>query len=279
MVIMDELYKYYSSGIYDKFRLSGGIYFSSPKECNDLFDCRANVVNNLISFMNSFGEVEAKNILSDILDTKDSTLINTNFKDLKNTQKSKSKSKELIDKQLEKVRLLCLTTINSPLMWAYYGDNKGYCIKYDKSVIDNKLKLFINKTNDIYSENYISYKYPPKVDLFNKDIAKSLKKYFYKYYYWKNECEYRYVLLSNTISEIQFGIEVMKSITFGHNMEVDKMLQLYKIIIHNSDYKDGCIQFNVLRKTNTGFLKPEIIDIKGLGLRELEDEIIKIRNK
>lgn len=127
------LYKYYKPNPdYDKKRLLGELFFSSPLKFNDALDSQLKIENNAQSLLKEnkfidklielgYTETESKNIEDKFRNPKDSKVID-NLVD------------EIYKKQLEKLGILCLTTNSTnPIMWGYYTENEGYCLGYDTS--------------------------------------------------------------------------------------------------------------------------------------------------
>lgn len=129
------LYKYYKPNTdYDKKRLLGELFFSSPLKFNDALDSQLKIENNAQFLLKEnkfidklielgYSETESKNIEDKFRNPEDSN-VKDNLVD------------EIYKKQLEKLGILCLTTNSTnPIMWGYYTENEGYCIGYDTSTL------------------------------------------------------------------------------------------------------------------------------------------------
>lgn len=241
------MYKYYS---YDDSlnikRLSGEIYFNSPDRFNDLFDAQHDIINNI----NDVKIEDVKNRLKEIgysdYENK-ATLLQGND--------NNQLVKEIRKKQIENVGITCFT--DSPenvLMWAYYGENKGYCIEYDMNVIKNNIaemlqneyskKMIEADANKRIMAKKVKYRKSidlPKAPLFfdnNKDDeSQPYSKYFYKLKDWNREKEYRIALSLLPRQSLKFD-NAVKSITIGYYMDDSNILSLLGIIAQqNNDIK------------------------------------------
>lgn len=224
----DILYKYYSyNTMYNENRLRGELFFSSPIHFNDVFDAQHEIINN----SDKINVRDAINRLKEIgFDNPEDVL-----KTLRNgSEQSKDKCKmEVRHRQIEHVGILCLT--NSPLnllMWAYYGNNEGYCIEYDMSKLRDciglKLKeLNLNPQKRCRAERVSYLNSLPSAPLFfeEKNNINPFNKYFCKAKAWEHENEYRIAISLGGDMSIQID-NIVKSITLGYNMSIDNKLLL-----------------------------------------------------
>ncbi|MBQ7820413.1 MAG: DUF2971 domain-containing protein [Bacteroidales bacterium] len=232
----NTLYKYYSfDERYNEKRLQGELFFNSPNNFNDLFDAQHEIDNNIDLFeqyddickrLKEIGYENSQDVIS-VLKIKDDN--------------SNQLKMDIRRKQIEHVGITCFT--NNPLsvlMWAYYNDNKGYCIEYDVNVIrknivsqyQNILREKGNAKNRILAKSVTYTNTLPSAPLFfNKDnIIQILDKYFYKSKCWEHENEFR-IVLSLGAMEILFFENVIKSITIGYNMKKENIENLLKLIL------------------------------------------------
>lgn len=235
------LYRYYSlEDKYNKSRIEGCLYFSSPLNFNDLFDAQHEIVNNINDL-----DIDLKNVKKRLLEVGYSNpdkIIDA----LKKSEQAEETKMEVRKKQLEKVGICCF--INDPLsilMWAYYCENKGFCIEYDMREIEKQLvKVFakhlgkdeVNVRDRIYADSVKYQHCIPAASLFfnKKHIGKTIDKYFYKEKCWEHEHEYRIALSLGGNVLLAFN-NVVKSITFGYNMSVDDIVKLLSIINNSNN--------------------------------------------
>lgn len=135
------LYIYYRfDNRYNKQRLSGELFFSSPLQFNDLFDSQLSCINNA-------GDLTHED--------RERKMLELGY----NEEDAKKNAKEIIDKptdselfhdvyhrQLNKCGILCLTTkYNNPMMWGHYSRNEGFCIAYYTKDLEKHITFgFIN---------------------------------------------------------------------------------------------------------------------------------------
>ena len=249
----NTLYKYYKyDDKYNENRLTSEIFFNSPSKFNDIFDAQHEVVNNIDDF-HCYSEI--KNRLEEISYPDSSDIISK----LKGEEGEKYKM-EVRKKQIEHVGITCLTnTPLSILMWAYYTENTGYCIEYDINVIRKNIVSLVQKefekkgikakSTKRIRAGAVSYQHTlPCVPLFFKKGAKNqpYSKYFCKAKCWEHENEYRIVLSLLPCTPLKFK-DAVKSITFGYNINVEKVQTILTLIANlNLENK---IEIYFLKKT------------------------------
>lgn len=123
-------------------------------------------------------------------------------------------------------RVFCCTEdrVNIP-MWAYYGENhKGYCFEYSQADILKELMKSNPNALCIIGEVTYSKKRPdyfmPNNSLSYTNIKKYIDCTFTKYDGWKQEKEYRFVLISQTFNSNSSVFQVtvpIKNIFTGCN--------------------------------------------------------------
>lgn len=140
--IPNPLYKYYSfHEERDPSRLNGCIYFSSPLDFNDPYDCQTDVCNNTLNILNKGGVYSMEWLRG--------KLIELGFPDedvddlaigLRDGNIEIANQVHL--RQIEKLGVLCLTNTDTSItMWAYYTNHKGYCLQYDTTDIMRDITL------------------------------------------------------------------------------------------------------------------------------------------
>jgi len=170
------------------------LYFASPKDFNDVFDCQAHgIMSNNQFAENPFIIIDGKIIPypnpSALLD--------------KATKRG-----------IDTCGVCCFSrAYNSILMWSHYADyNRGICFRFDL----DKIKINGLFANVTYVRNKPIYDYTDP----NEDKSKW---FFYKYSAWKYEREIRGVVFSlenvkrEQYRKVKFPKEALKEIIFGTN--------------------------------------------------------------
>ena len=111
------------------------------------------------------------------------------------------------------IRVFCsIQNEKDILMWSYYGENHtGYCFEYSKSDIIYALSQIHNGICIMGKVDY-TYKRPNYKLNSNNITFTSIKRIiectFSKYKKWDHEDEYRFVLITNSTSDIAFQIQI-----------------------------------------------------------------------
>ncbi len=140
--IPNPLYKYYSfHKERDRSRLNGILFFSSPIDFNDPYDCQTDVKNNTLDILSKGGVYS--------MEWLPGKLMELGFPD----EKIEKLATGLCDdnnnivtqvhlRQIEKLGILCLTNTDTSItMWAYYTNHLGYCLQYDTTDIMRDITL------------------------------------------------------------------------------------------------------------------------------------------
>lgn len=172
------------------------LYFASPKDFNDIFDCQAHGIMSNYQFA-----------ANPIIITGDGRILNH------------PNPSALLDKAtkmgVETCGVCCFSKIyNSILMWSHYANyNRGICFRFDLNKIDLTNGLFENIT-------YVKSK--PIYDYNNPNEDKS-KWFFYKNSVWKYEKEIRGLIFppanikNERYRKVLFPKEALQEIIFGVN--------------------------------------------------------------
>lgn len=194
--------------------ITGEVYFSSPKQLNDPFDCQIDIKKSLKSAINKVSGIQ-RDILLSIQDK-----INNIFSDL--------------EKDIKTFGVWsCSTELNNPLMWSHYGDDhKGICLTYKLS------DRFVDYSpGDIIGLHPVEYVKNPITDWFIEkskitgpllpfnDFITSLivKILISKDVCWKYEKEGR--VIAKTQGLKKFGNSALQQVCFGlRTPESDKKL-------------------------------------------------------
>ena len=204
LTLATRLYKYYSCNGENKqrieARLKGEIFFSSPLNFNDPYDCQfPDIINNTENC--SIDDV--KRILREEYFDAD-VVYEKLLKGDKNTIQA------VYERQSKLLGILCLTnSCERILMWSHYATNNGMCLEYDVQALCNKTYLLsylekrIHSQEDIHSSKITerrilmgNVEYLPQLDvdvkLFFNDMPNDIiKKYWQKLDVWKKEEEFR----------------------------------------------------------------------------------------
>lgn len=201
------------------------LYFASPKEFNDIFDCQAHGIMSNYQFA-----------ANPIIITGDGKILNF------------PNPSVLLDKAtkrgIDTCGVCCFSKVyDSILMWSHYADyNRGVCFRFDLNKI---------KTNGLF-ENVIYVKNKPIYDYNNPDEDKS-KWFFYKNSVWKYEREIRGLIFppenikNQRYRKVIFPKEALQEIIFGVNF-ADKSTYNEVIDLCN-DYGFHHVKFSFMQAT------------------------------
>ena len=154
-IIPKSLFKYYKFDTkYNKKRLKGEVFFSSPLKFNDPFDSQLDVENNHEKFTDEWLFKKLFELGYEEIEIK------SKIKDLRKANKGDNVVIEIQKKQLENCGILCLSeNYISPLMWAYYTNNEGYCIEYDtKNILQDIIVGFLDEIPPYLIDHLINRK-------------------------------------------------------------------------------------------------------------------------
>ncbi len=180
------------------------LYFSSPKDLNDPFDCR--ITQNL-DLLNT-SEKEKQYVDYFMKHTKD-FLFKNGAKPNEITAIEKGLIDNLKDNQIlfdnmyfdEQDIFLGILSLscswNITLMWSHYTNNHtGYCIGLNKEKLD-EYKLYLH--GDVV-KYYPDDRFPDIDPLKITDISTAYLQIFHKAYHWEYECEYRLIRAFETLN-------------------------------------------------------------------------------
>lgn len=256
-----------------KILTKGELYFSSPSDFNDPFECQIPI--NLKITEKELSKVLKKGKNNFIKKEKLMNVLNVQFNGNKSEYvKYLNKNEIKIQKDLEErknyFKIYCLSkSYDKILMWSHYADShKGICIGFNFYKIYNKQTyMLINKTiNDIdtileiikvkYSKNKL--KKVRRINFNDNNLKKGLTT---KASFWNYEEEYRIILGEHSLFYI--SPEIIKELIFGlqtSDSDIRKTLQE----IHDSDFlKLSDLNIYKIIKSETSFtIKKEFLDYK-----------------
>lgn len=218
---MQYLYRYqpFNEKTYRIFT-HGEIYFLSPKDLNDPFDCKVDFTfdgctdDDILKFiekglkeLNREAEIEKslRWALSDKIGWQ---------------QNAKKQVFEILQPDVDKMGVLCFSEHRDDIiMWSHYSDgHKGFCLEFDKE----RLEAWKFCRHVDYEKEYLSFK---EFDEAFPENEKSLKFLLRKSPHWKYEAEWRTIV--NPFSDNQgnrvykFPAEILTAVIFGCEMMDD----------------------------------------------------------
>jgi hypothetical protein len=231
----DFFYKY--SRVENVYKLleSKTLWFSSPKDFNDPFDCNI----NLIDFTPS--EMDIVKLINEKVEGNRSLRRKEIQKNKQNSYRIKKQMAEQFQEVFYNSGVCCFSEVNdNMLMWSHYADNhKGICLKFSSTISD--IATMTAKVK--YSENFEKVKY------FSGDSYSIFHLVFSKFDNWSYEKEIRAFRLFHN-GKVEFEIQHLEEIIFGCKME-KKEIENIKNITQKLGYFH--IKFRQAIKTNSSF--------------------------
>lgn len=219
-----------------KSLINSDIYFARPKNLNDPFDCRVDILNAFENAIKRIPPQEAER-----------------FKKIR--VMSEFFSKLQLDREQLGVCSFSLE-LNNSLLWSHYADNhRGICLTYSFPE-----EFFINNSSDILGISSVDYGINPLSDWFVQnalnhssfnDFGMSLlkKALTVKDKIWDYEKEVR--IIRRTEGEYIIDKSYLKQICFGLDTpEVD--VRLLRKLTNNVSYEVGICQMKRNKYTDFG---------------------------
>jgi hypothetical protein len=226
---------------YEDLLFKDSIYFSSPANFNDPFDCGLD-----LSFKKKSQRYIKKHIIQILSDQipnlngeqekKAKNFIDENFEDFnpENIEIRNSLRQNLND-FISRTGVCCFAEIKKNiLMWSHYANfHKGFCVEFNYKKLEDTLIQFNRKNDVITYMNKVIYKkyYPILSGYSNEDMVDSL---FIKSSNWDYEKEWRIVYSEVNDKKINLPVEVISAIYLGLKIDsnnediVKKALSLKK---------------------------------------------------
>lgn len=248
----------------------GELFFSSPNEFNDPFDCHIPTATHLLSIKQLDNVLQDRRYNGNLVEILENQFANNKFKLLDYINKIIKKEKntnfnhEINLSALSIFKICCFSEVyNEIRMWSHYASShKGICIGI-KSLDTNNFKLIFDtlfrptevqvKTVEYDDNDYYLNEIKQK-KLTNQEIIKYL---YHKSTHWEYEKERRIVILNKNlnlktlnlrqeyISEIIFGLRtpsyIIKS-TLEKIIE-SKFLSIDKVVFYKMRYVPG--EYNI----------------------------------
>jgi hypothetical protein len=241
MNLPEFIYKYVDSDKLLKIIRGGKLYFSSPKNFNDPFDCKIHIPD---SYRPAEIELYAIKIFGRDFVEQLKGPNNSNDKSIDKSHILFHKLGQLMQTAAHQVGVSCFTEDHTNLlMWAHYADcHRGACIKFNTQKL---LKTFPKIERVIYSTSYEALSIFRDYDYAIKNAPR------YKSDHWSYEKEVRiiqpqpglYEFDKSAIDEIFLGVnhagETQLALIESKIMETSLLRQGQ---ISNADYK---IHFNI----------------------------------
>ncbi|MBL0883576.1 MAG: DUF2971 domain-containing protein [Chitinophagaceae bacterium] len=195
----------------DKIFTESSLWFSSPLDFNDPFDCQHELDTNnteeeIIEYLKAQDGVPqetiilaAKNMMSD-------------------PKRWEELNKDIIQKKINETGILCLSKKNDDiLMWSHYSDcHRGIVLGFDLS---QDLDFFAPVISIKYEKEYPVYNYLRDKNKFADILIRQ------KSDHWSYEQEYRVVKMNQT-GAVKFKKETLKEVIFGckcKNEEIERI--------------------------------------------------------
>lgn len=235
-------FRNWSNADHRKWLLDQQVYFASPAQFNDPFDCSINYRYDLLSpeeknekyydmlrkdkshLTDEQIKVEVEKWLTEGLLEEDAMLEN-NTKILKATTDSQ-------------VGILSLTKTNTPiLLWSHYADNhKGICIGYDYDVLRADFITKYNNPKKVFFESDVTYSKEYPIVIPRKGIP--LEEYVVnplctKSKVWEYEQEFRIFILGATRELTTVPKEAIVEVTMGCKMSDKDQYEVGDYVIKN----------------------------------------------
>lgn len=187
------------------------IWFSSPENFNDPFDCHIDLINFKPN------EKQIKEIINEKVEGNNRTRRIEIQKNKRNPYRIINQFSTQANDFFKNSGVFCFSEIpDNMLLWSHYGDNhKGICLKFSKDI--TKISTLTDKVN--YTENY------ERKSFYEKNGESIYHLLFTKSEDWKYEKEIRSVnILEN--GKVDFPIENLKEIIFGCRIDENEMKRI-----------------------------------------------------
>ena len=209
------LYKYgYLNEYSEELFVTPQVWFSSPGELNDPFECRP-----WYTFEGSTeqkADVARKMLQRQHPDlTPDKAAAETDHLVLEGHYRDHQRQKlvkEVAARWLSNVGLFCLSSVrDNILMWSYYAEqHRGYCIEFSAA---NDAYIFGAAEPVFYSPEY------PTIEFFNTSIERQVQLTFMtKHDGWAYEREYRIIDTKRGAGLRPYPAELLTGVIFGLRM-------------------------------------------------------------
>lgn len=223
---------------YKELILNNTLYFSSPKNFNDPFDCR------VYPDYESGSREEIKSKFYDIIKnqnpllTEKKWLVLTERAFKKNYQNIKSPSEMIktYNNILDKFFGICsfAECNNNLLMWAHYSNShQGFCVEFDAHLLYQIGSNYLKYCNELMHFYKIKYETAyPAINPYIKGANDLLDWITTKSLDWNYEREWRLIYFNHPNIAVKFPDNIIKSVYFGVNCSEDKMTNCIQMLMH-----------------------------------------------
>lgn len=191
------------------------LWFSSPKQFNDPFDCNINLINFTPS------EKDIVKLINDKVAGNRALRRKEIKKNKQNPYRIKNQMAEQFQETFHNSGVCCFSEIEDDiLMWAHYAENhKGVCLKFNSSISD--IATMTAKVQ--YKPNF------EKEMFFSGDPYCIYHLVFTKSESWNYEKEIRaFIMMYN--GKVAFDIKCLTEIIFGCKIEEENKKQIKRIV-------------------------------------------------
>ena len=223
---------------FEQFLTKDQVWASNPTQFNDPYDCRQTqdfvaspeqwekhidegIVGRMAEPLRASGKLPLR------LEEKLKTLGAELKKDAKyNNPAVQAEIGRLMQESLNKARILCLCeTQTNPRLWAHYSDgHRGFCLEFDATLEPFSLALRVRYTRDY-----------PKLDL-NANPDQHLRMFLTKSELWKDEEEWRCVVLSGGPAQWSIPKKALKAVIFGTRASADLRATISQLIAEHKPW-------------------------------------------
>jgi len=239
------LYKFrsWSNPIHKRWLTESQVYFASPAQFNDPFDCAINYRYDKLS-----DEEKLEKYFTMIKGDKPQLNDDEVMKQAQSWMREGLLEKDALlenNKRIlqeitnNKVGVFSLTKTKTPvLLWSHYSDNhKGFCIGYDREIL---IQDFMNKYNDyrkmVFYEIDVEYSdtYPiiiPKKDITSTEYMR--KPLSTKAKFWEYENEKRILLLGGSRELTTVPAAAISEVIMGCKMSDKDQIEIGEFVIKN----------------------------------------------
>lgn len=238
------LYKFrnWSDPIHKRWLTEQQVYFASPSQFNDPFDCAINYRYDLLTYEDKLEKyTEHIKVERPFLSDEEVKIEAEKWikEGLLETDAMLENNKRIIrDLVYTKVGVLSLTKTKNPiLLWSHYSDNhKGFCIGYDVNILrDDFLKKY-NDPKKVFFEIDVNYSNDYPIMVPKKDI--SADEYIRvpistKSKVWVYEEEYRFFILGAAGEQAIVPAEAISEIIMGCKISDRDQYEIGDYVIKN----------------------------------------------
>jgi len=238
------LYKFrdWSNPIHRKWLTDKQVYFASPSQFNDPFDCTINYRYDLLTYEEKLEKyIENIKIEKPFLPNEEVRTEATKWmkEGLLETDAALENNKKIISELVySKVGVFSLTKTKDPiLLWSHYADShRGYCIGYDVDLLRADFMNKYSNSQKVFYELNVQYEkeYPkiiPRRNMSEADFVSIPLKT--KSDFWCYEQEFRFIILGASRELTEVPPEAIIEVTMGCNISDKHQIEIGEYVIRN----------------------------------------------